>query len=264
MLLLSILLFINLAFLFFIVLGNNTSFLDFDFKNLKENLLIYGLQIGVAVIFFLFGKLAFKTVLSGLIWAFLGWNIPSWIDVSLKRKREQQIKKMVNNFITTAAGMYSANMLTPDVVRAMTVRLPEPLASDFEEMIRRRNVSAQSSFPKMFLELADKYNNEELRAVSAIIAAADSIGGPRSASKGLKRLGTAIRLQGKLETERKKATSEPKLAALIVITLLGIGLLIDVTFLKGFYAEGFGNIALAITSIIFIGMIIMYRKIMVD
>lgn len=264
MLLLAILLFASLFSLFYFAFGNNLSLEKTKIENLKELALTYGLQLSFAVIFFLFGKIVFKTILAGVVWAFLGWNIPEWVQSHITRKREQQIRKSVNNFITTAAGMYSANMLTPEVIRVMAERIPEPLASDFEEMIRRRNVSSRVSFPQMFNELAEKYNNEELRAVSAIIEAADNIGGPKSASKGLKRLGIAIRLQDKLETERKEATSEPRISALIVISILGFGLFADVTFLKEFYVDTFGDFALAATSAVFIGMIVMYRKIMID
>lgn len=255
----TLLLIASLFLFFYLVFGNEV---PLSVNELREKMITYGIRIASVLLFFLFGKVLFQSALSGFIWGFFGWFLPGWVEEAIIAKRKKQIRAMVKNFISIAAGMYSAGMLTPDVVRTMATRIPEPLASDFEEMIGKRNLSANASFPRMFAELADKYGVEELRAVSAIIAAADRVGGPRSASRGLKRLGQALRQQERLATERIKATSQPKIAAIVVISLLSFGLILDVTALRSYYETGIGPLLLSASSLLVIGMFFMYRKVM--
>lgn len=255
----TILLILCLFVFFYLVFENE---IPVSLDELKEKIVNYGIRIASVAIFFLIGKFLFLSTLAGFIWAFFGWFLPAWIEEALMARRRKQIKAMVKNFISTASGMYSAGMQTPDVVRVMAQRMPEPLATDFEDMIAKYNTTPNASFPKMFAELADKYGIKELRAVSAIIAASTRVGGARSASRGLKRLGQALRQQERLATERIKATSQPKFAAIVVISILSIGLFLDVTALRGYYETGVGPLLLSAASLLVIGMFFMYRKIM--
>lgn len=256
---LTILLVASLFVFFYLVFGNE---IPVSLEELRENGVVYGTRIASVVLFFFLGKILFMSTLSGIVWAFFGWFLPGWINEAIAARKRKKIRTLVKDFINTAAGMYATGMTTAEIVRTMAARIEEPLASDFEQMIANYNSSLRKSFPVMFAELADKYNVEELRAVSAIIAAAERVGGPRAVSRGLKRLGRAVRQQDRLHTERIKATSEPKIAAYVVIGILTIGLFLDVTVLRGYYETGAGPLLLSVASMLVIGMLFMYRKIM--
>lgn len=229
--------------------------------SVKERILGYGFSIISTAICSLLSFTLFKTAFAVIPWAILGWVLPSWIKESIERRKNKKFKVLARNFVTTAAGMYSAGLLTHEVVRTMATKMPEPLGSEFEEMISRRNLSANASFPRMFVELGEKYQLEEFKAVSAIIAASERVGGPKSASKGLKRLGQALRQQERLASERTKATLEPKIAAIFVIGILLFGLLLDTTVLSSFF-QGAGKLVMALSSALTVGLIFMYKKIM--
>lgn len=197
--------------------------------------------------------------LAGLPWALLGWRLPGWLREAREARRRTRLSALARDFITAAAGMYAAGQTTPEVLRRLAERMSEPLAGEFEGMVARREARG-ASVPAMFGELAQKYGLPEFGAVARIIAASERAGGPQAAARGLKRLGQALRQKERLAVERAKATMEPKIAAAVTVAILGVGLLLDGTALRAYFAGG-GRLVLAAASGLVVGMLFMLKKI---
>ncbi|AEG14438.1 Type II secretion system F domain protein [Desulfofundulus kuznetsovii DSM 6115] len=253
---LTLLLLLSLFFLFYILTGGKLP----DVTSNREMVLRYVFSGAGAVTFFIVALVLFQTPVTALIWGFLGWHVPGWVIKSLEGKKQTRLKNMAKDFVASAAGLYAVGQTSSDVVRVMADRLPEPFAADFKEMIAARNMSPHASYPVMFNKLAAKYNLSEFEAVSAILAASERAGGPVSASKGLKRLGHALRQRDRLLAERAKATMEPKIAAFVVIFILLAGLLADATLFRPLF-EGPGKVVMAASSALLVGLIFMVRSI---
>ncbi len=232
-----------------------------DITNLKKVIQRFVLPGGSAVFFFLAGTLLFQTPLAGLPWAILGWFIPGWITDAVYNHKQDRLRDLARDFVTSASGLFAAGQMTSEVVRTMADRLPEPLAAEFQDMIRTRNVSPHASFPRMFNDLSEKYNLSEFKAVSTILSASDQAGGPTAAAKGLKRLGHALRQRDRLIKERKKAIMESKIAAIVVVIILAVGLLLDATLFKHLF-EGPGKFIMAFSSMLLVGLIFIITNVM--
>lgn len=219
-----------------------------------------GISGVVAILFFLFTSALFKSPLTGIVWGFLGWFVPGWLNAAVEEKKHAAVKNMAKDFVTSTAGLYAVGQMNSDVIRLMAERFPEPFASEFEKMIAARNSNPNVSFPRMFAEMAHKYRLEEFNAVAAILAASEKVGGPVAASRGLKKLGLALRQRDSLLTERAKATMEPRLAASVVIVILLAGLLLDATALNGMF-DGPGKLVLTASSALVVGLIFLVKKI---
>lgn len=231
-----------------------------DTYSAREKLALYGLSAGSAMALFIITAVLFKTPVAAMFWAVLGWFIPGWVKKTINGKKQARLRSLAKDFVTSAAGLYAVGQTSADVVRVMAERFPEPFASEFQEMIAMRNMSPHASFPRMFAEMGQKYNLSEFKAVSAILAASERAGGPYAAAKGLKRLGQALRQRERLITERAKATLEPKIAAIVTVSILTVGLLLDATAFKHLF-EGAGRLIMAASSAIVVGLIFMVVKI---
>ena len=200
-------------------------------KSVKDWFRRFTLPVVSAAGAFLLGSLACRTPLAGVIWGVMGWLVPGWIARFAAERRKSVLRGDVKNFITAAAGLYAAGQMTPKVVRTAAARFPEPLASEFQLMLGRRNTDRRASFQLMFEGLAVKYGLPEFKAVAAIVAASERAGGPRAASEGLKQLSVALRSRDRRFQERRKSTMEPLIAAGVAIILIVAGFLADVIFL---------------------------------
>lgn len=231
-----------------------------DPSSIKEAVLRFALPGGGAVAFFIVASALFKTPIAGLFWAIFGWFVPGWIIEAVKERRQTRLRNLAKDFVASAAGLYAVGQMTSEVVRVMAERFPEPFASEFRDMIAVRNMNPHASFPRMFDNLAEKYGLSEFKAVSTILAASERAGGPLAASRGLKRLGAALRQRDRLLMERAKAIMEPKIAAVATIAILSVGLLLDATAF-GQYFEGIGRIVVAASSALLVGLVFMTKRI---
>ncbi|MBC7105318.1 MAG: type II secretion system F family protein [Firmicutes bacterium] len=196
---------------------------------------------------------------AGIPWAALGWRLPEWAREIRSTKRRAKLSAAARDFVTAAAGMYAAGLTTPEVLRRLAERLPEPLGPELERMAARRELAGQP-VPAMFAEVARRYGLAEFSAVARIVAASERAGGPQAASRGLKRLAQALRQKERLAAERAKATIEPRIAAVVTVAVLGAGLLLDGTILRPYFAGG-GRLVLAAASALVVGMLFLLRKI---
>jgi tight adherence protein B len=230
-------------------------------RNIKDWLVHLGLPAISVVVAFLLGALVCRTPLAGVIWAVMGWFVPDWVGGVIAEKKQAVLRGEAKSFITSAAGLYAAGQVTPEVVKTASTRFPEPLAGEFQVMLGRRNTDKKASFPIMFENLAAKYDLPEFKAVAAIIAASEKAGGPRAAAEGLKQLSTALRARDRRMQERRKETLEPMLAALVAILLIVAGFLLDITLLAHYYFSApAGRIVLSGTSALILIMVLIVMK----
>ncbi|MEG6617491.1 type II secretion system F family protein [Peptococcaceae bacterium 1198_IL3148] len=227
-------------------------------KTFKDKFQVYVLPLISATIFFFFGRVVFLSVLSGLIFAFLGWHLPKWVLKWREHKKKEKPRELAKDFITSAAGMYGAGQLTTDVIRHSALRMPAPFNQDFQEMLARRNLDG-APFHVMLRQMGNKYGLKEFDAAAAIIEASEKAGGPTAAAKGLKRLGVALRKREKQLMERRKANMEPQIACLLAIVILSLGLIMDATVFRAEYREV--PIIMASGCLIVVGLIFAVVKI---
>lgn len=253
---LTVLLWASLALLFYSVTVGEFP----EAESLRAALKRHGAAAASAALFFVAASVLFGTPLAGAVWAAFGWVLPGWVSEWADERRRARLKSLAADFVTSAAGLYAVGQTTPDVVRVMAERLPEPLAGEFRRMIGAYNMNPGASFPRMFREVAEKYGLPEFGAVAGILAAGERAGGPPAVSRGLKRLGRALRQRDRLAAERRKATMEPRVAAVVVVVVLGAGLLVDAAFFRGLFA-GAGRLVLAAGSALVVGIVFLFRKV---
>ncbi|MBO8128243.1 MAG: hypothetical protein H0Z39_03465 [Peptococcaceae bacterium] len=247
-------LFGSLLFLFY-TLTTGRSPIERNLKAVIKNFMFCsGIPLVVALVFFLVGNILFATPVAGLVWGILGWFVPLWVIDAAKGRRQARLRAISRDFITSAAGLYSANQVTSEVITTAGKRLPEPLGSEFRDMAQKYSLDPYVLPQKLFEDLAEKYGLNEFKAVGQILDAANIAGGPRAAGRGLKRLGRALRLRDRLATERQKAMLEPAVAAVVVICLMIMGLVLDVTVLRPYFAAA-GRWVLSASSVLTVAMI---------
>lgn len=227
-------------------------------KTIKDFCIRIVVPLAFSIGTFIFFSWFFMTPISGAFMAILGWQLPGWIREKVEARNLKFYRTHAKNFITSAGGLYSAGMVTSQVLRSMSERLPEPFASEFQSMVARRELDPTTSFPQMLNELANKYNLPEIKAEAAIIAAADNAGGPKAAARGSKRLGKALRLRDELIQDRIQATYQPRIASLIVLLILGIGLFLDATAWRQYFQDG-GQLIIAFSVLLFVGITLLAR-----
>ncbi|OPX94467.1 MAG: hypothetical protein A4E53_00066 [Pelotomaculum sp. PtaB.Bin104] len=258
--LLIIILLAAVLFLFFYTLTGGP-LPEINLDRIKDISLSFVLPAGCAVGTFILSTFIFGTPLAGLPWSIMGWFLPLWIQQSVQAKRQSRIRALALDFITSSAGLYSAGQVTPEVIATTANRFPEPLATDFRDMLAQRRTNPFASTKKMFEEMGDKYGLPEFKAFAEILAASEHAGGPQAAARGLKRLGRALRQRDRLIGERQKALVEVKIAATVVIFILLGGLLLDVTALLEMFSQPAGKVVLGLSSGIVVGLIFMTKKI---
>lgn len=198
--------------------------------------------------------------LAGVPWAALGWFLPSWIVQFVDGRRTARHRALARDFVASAAGLFSAGQPAPEVIRVMGKNFAEPFGEEFREITRQHSLNQSYSFPRSFRYLAVKYRLPEFEAVAAIIEAASPAGGPKAVGGGLAKLGQALRQRERLLAERAKSLVEVKFAGYVVIVILLAGLAADATAFRHYYADGVGRLAVAIASVIVVGLIFAMRK----
>lgn len=254
---LTVMLLISLFLLFFCLTAGELP----DVFTIKGIFLRYALPgAGAALLFILFYALL-RTPVAAFFWAVLGWYVPGWILRAINGRKQARLRSLAKDFVTSASGLYAVGQMNSEVVRIMAERFPEPFAAEFKRMLAAWNGNTHASFPRMFKDMAEKYDLPEFKAVSTILAASEMAGGPIAASKGLKRLGHALRQRDRMLTERAKATLEPKLAAVVTILILLAGIVLDGTVFNTMF-EGAGRMVLAASSALVVGLVFMLFRIM--
>lgn len=255
---LKLFLFLSLFVFFYLITGGEVPD-ESKLKYYAKNYLIPGIS---AFLFFLFFTMFLKTPLSGLVWAVLGWHVPGSVMQYVKLRKKKMIREQIKNFVASSAGLFAVGMTAPEVLRISADTIGEPLKTEFKNMIAARNLNPQASIPRMFKDLAQKYELSEFEAVSSIIAASEKAGGPQAVSKGMKRLGSALRQRDRLAAEREKAVIEPKIAAYVVIFLLVLGIFVDGLFLSRYFETFAGRIVLFVNSAMTVGLIFLARRVL--
>ncbi|MGB9887993.1 MAG: type II secretion system F family protein [Moorellales bacterium] len=197
--------------------------------------------------------------LAGIPWAFLGLKLPGWVREGVEARRKARLSAAARDLVQAAAGMYAAGMTTPQVLRKLAERLPEPLGPALGEIAAERDWTGRTA-PEGLRRLAEEHGLAELSAVAKILEASSRAGGAQAAAAGLKRLALALRQKERLLAERAKATIEPRIAALVTVLVLGAGLLADGTLLRPYFVGG-GRLVLAAGSALVVGMLFLLRKI---
>ncbi|WP_434075605.1 type II secretion system F family protein [Moorella naiadis (nom. illeg.)] len=224
-----------------------------EVERTKDFFKVYGsAAVGAAVMFFA-GSVLCGTALGGIVWAVPGWLLPGWLMKLAENRRKERLRQVAKDMIVAAGGMFAANLMTGEVIKTLSERIPEPLGKELQEIRGKRELNAYNTYPQLLNGLADKYGLIEIKAMAAVLAAAERAGGPAAAAKGLKQLGVALRLKDRLVRERKVATYESRLAAVVVIIILVVGLLFDATAWREAYA-GSGKLVLAAVSALIVGM----------
>ncbi len=250
---LVILLLGSLALLFYILTGGKLP----EKTTIKNVVFQFGFPAASAALFLLAFSTLFGSKLVGAVWAVLGWFVPIWSMHGIRQRKLNRNRELAKSLITSMGGLYGAGQTTTEAVATCMERMPEPFMSDLQDILGRRKLDPNASFKKMFSDMGSKYDLPELNGMAAIISAAESAGGPTAASKGLKRLGRALRLRDKLKAERKKTMFETNLAAYVVTGLLSLALFADGVWGSHLFASVAGTIALTISSMMIVGMIIM-------
>lgn len=251
----TILLFVSLFILIYTLTGPMP-----DLGKPKSFVKQYGISIISALAFFILTNLIFGTALAGMFWAVLGWLLPSWISDWLENSRKKKLRDMVKSFVAAASGLYGAGQTTPEVINSCAQRFPEPFSSEFQNMLGMRTLYDKATYPHMFRAMSEKYDLPEFIAVAAVVESAERSGGPIMASRGLKRLSRALRQRDRLLQERAKSNYESMLAAVIVLGILSLGLILDVTVLRPYFADGPGKIILALASGLIVAMTVVTVK----
>lgn len=254
---LTVILLISIFFVFYLVTGGTLP----EVVTFRSIILRFGLPAACAAGCLTLSTALFQSPLSGFFWGFLGWFMPGWAIGMVQGQKHAQHRAKARDFVSSAAGLYAAGQVTPEVIRTTADRLPEPFRTEFKEMLARRELNPKAGLPRMFYSLGEKYRLQEFKAVSAIISASERVGGPTAAGKGLKRLGQALRLRDRLMTERAKSLIEVKIAGYVVIFLLILGLLADAVVWREYFAGGTGRVVYGLASGVIVGLIFMVRKI---
>lgn len=242
-------LFLSLAVLFYgLTVGE---FPEMD--RAKDFFKVYGSAAVGAAVMFMAGSILCGTPLGGVVWAVPGWFIPGWLMKMRENRRKERLRQVGKDIIVAAGGMFSANLMTGEVIKTLAERIPPPLGRELADIKARRELNSYNTYPQLLNGLAEKYDLMEIKAMAAVLAAAERAGGPAAAAKGLKRLGAALRLRDRLIQERKVATYESRLAAVVVIMILAAGLLFDATAWREAYA-GSGKLILVAASALITGM----------
>ncbi|MCF8010906.1 MAG: hypothetical protein K9L17_08345 [Clostridiales bacterium] len=254
---LKILLFITLFVLFYLLFGPIPK-LDKSKDLIKK----YGYSlIGIGV-FFIFGKTVFMTALAGMFWAALGWFLPLWIIDWKKSCKRKNLKDMTKSFAVSASSLYSSGNTTPEVLQSCSEQFPEPLSSEFQNMLGMRNLYDKATYPKMFRGIAQRYDLTEFNAIGEITEAGEKSGGPKMIARSLRILNRGLRKRSQLIKERKKSNQEALLTSILAILILSLGLLIDVTVAREYFTNSTGKLILALSSGVVIGMVVTTVKAM--
>jgi hypothetical protein len=96
-----------------------------------------------------------------------------------------------------------------------------------------------------------------------IVRFGSDTGGRRAISRGLFRLGDALRRQDHLLAERARGVAEPALAAWLAVMILSAGLLVDATVARAVFAASLsGRVDLALGLGVTVGLVFIVLRLL--
>lgn len=223
-----------------------------EIKTFKDKLKHIGVPLICAAAFLTIGKIIFMSMLSGLIWAVVGWYMPLHIMRAREKAKRKKYGKMTRDFIATAASIYGSGQTTSEVIGIAAKNFAEPFASEFQAISGQVGLNRNVNYHSMIEKMGEKYKVKELSAVAPIIKATEYAGGPLAAAASLRELSIALKDRDKQLAEREKENIEPNFACYIGMGLLSIGLLLDVTVFRSLYNDA--PVMLALGNLIFIAI----------
>ena len=230
-------------------------------ETIKRILIKIGLPLLSAIVVFFIVSSLMNSNFIGAIWAIAGWFIPIWIMDYLKRRSHLKLQAQARNMIAALAGLMGAGQTTTEAFNVCSVRLPQPLAGEIQNMLAKYKLNPTASYPKMCIDIGKKHNLKELVAVGNIIGSSEKVGGPKAAARGLKLLSKALRQRERLRIERQKVLMELVISGNVVIGVLllmifglGIGM-------NHLFQNVGGLLVLGMCSLMTIGLLFLIRKV---
>lgn len=205
------------------------------------------------LLFFFIGKIVFMSNLNGLIFAPLGWCIPVWIVAHKKMQQKSKLQELAMNFITGAAGSYGSGQATIGVIQHAAMRMPEPFATDFKDILGLVRLNRYTTIPHEIRKLGQNYNLKELDAVAGIMEASERAGGPAGAARSLRRLIKTLKDLARQTAERQKSNMEPQVACFIAMAGLAVGLIFDITVFRDMFKEA--KLILSVGCLVFVALV---------
>lgn len=252
-------LFVSIAVLFLAIFIGEIP----DLNDAKDWFMDLGLPVTVAFGCFILGSYVLLSPLGGIFAGIFGWMMTKHILSASEHKQRLMIERYAMDFVTSSAGMFASGKTIGDVLREVGNQLPEPLSRDFQVLADRYDRS--SSFETVlsgFRDMSNRYGVDEFNAVSKILGAGLDVGGRESMSRGLFRLGDALRRRQKMISERAKSISELTIVLWLSIGLLGLVTLMDVTVARSVFETGFGRIDLGLGSGIMVLLLYMTLRLL--
>ncbi|MEG6512405.1 hypothetical protein V6C32_10825 [Desulforamulus ruminis] len=185
-----------------------------------------GLPLATSILFFILGVKIYFSPIAGIFLAVFGWKAPALYRQQQNRKFRLHLKSITNDFFSVASSMFGANMTPPKVIATCAERLPDPLATDFKNLLGSHTFD-DKPIPDGIIETGEKYQLAELQAAGYIIERSSSYGGSKAASEGLLHLQKAISNLGKRLTERTKQIHEALTSARLILYVNLLGLLLN-------------------------------------
>ncbi len=199
-------------------------------ESIKDWWLRKGFSFLSAAVFFFLGNFLYFSPLSGFFCSIFGWYAPRIYMEARERKQREKNREAVMDFISVASSMYGSNATTPKVMEECAKRLPDPFASEFDNITSVIEYgSYERSVPDLLVNVADRHKLPELKAAAQIIKRASTSGGAKAASEGLMNLSEAISKVNERRKERMKSTYDSLFAAKFVLYVLLLGLFLNAT-----------------------------------
>jgi len=208
------------------------------------------------------GTAAFLSPLAGIFLAILAWRVTRFITADAHGRRRSLVGKQVRDLVAAAAGMFGAGKTAAEVLEAAAGHIGDPLAADLAVCVARSR-GAREPLPRLLLDLAACWDLPELRAMADIARFGEDTGGRRAVSRGLVRLGDALRRRDRLLAERAKGVAEPALAAWVALAILSGGVVTDATALRSLFAVSLaGRVDLALGLGVIVTLVFMVLRLL--
>lgn len=231
-----------------------------ELGDLRGWLRVIGLPLGLASAGFMVGTLVFLSPLAGVFFGVLTWRVTVFLTGRRLLGQRTLAGKQARDLVSVAAGMFAAGKTAAEVLEEAADQIKEPLGSDLLVCLARTR-GAREPLPKLLEELAICWDLSELRAMADIVRFGSDTGGRRAISRGLTRLGDALRRRDQLLAERARAMAEPALAAWLAVVVLSLGLMIDAVFYRSLFAGSLvGRVDLALGLGVVVGLVLIILR----
>jgi len=205
-----------------------------------------GTPVALALAGFVAGTMAFLSPLAGIFLAVLAWRVTVFLLAAAHARQRSLVARQVRDLVTAAAGMFGAGKTAAEVLETAAGHIADPLGADLAVCLARSR-GAREPLPRLLFDLATCWDRPELRAMADIVRFGEDTGGRRAVSRGLFRLGEALRRRDRLLAERAKGVAEPALAAWLALAILSGGLITDATVVRPLFAASVaGRVDLAL------------------